>query len=120
MSDFNLDEWNNLGNILVRRGSISRRQLKIILAEQTRRTNLKIGDVAVELGYVSRDVIDAALAEQACYRLPEESQTSKDATSILTKALASVRLEVDKMQATNRRKRTAARGISILEISPIK
>ena len=55
--------WLPLGELLVERGLLSKRQLELALVEQ-RRTGRRIGEVLVGFGYVSEQALAATLLEQ--------------------------------------------------------
>ena len=55
--------WLPLGELLVERGLLSKRQLELALVEQ-RRTGRRIGEVLVGFGYVSEQALATTLLEQ--------------------------------------------------------
>jgi hypothetical protein len=58
------EEFNRLGQLLIRSGHINNEQLAMAL-EQQKSTNLKLGELMVDLGLVSQEVVDAALDTQS-------------------------------------------------------
>lgn len=58
------DEYNRLGQLLIRSGHINGEQLALAL-EQQKHTNQKLGEVMVERGFVSQSDVDQALEVQA-------------------------------------------------------
>jgi hypothetical protein len=58
------DDYNRLGQLLIRSGHINNEQLALAL-EQQKSTNQKLGEVMVVLGYVTQEAVDAALEVQA-------------------------------------------------------
>jgi len=114
--DFDLDEWNNIGNILVRRGSLTKKELNSILVEQNRRSGEMFGELAIEMGLIDADILESALHEQKIHRIPQQSSNSIEARKILAIAFASVSKEVDRMSERRARKT----GIVLFEMSPTK
>ena len=58
------DEYNRLGQLLIRSGHINNEQLALAL-EQQKTTQQKLGEVLLSFGYVSQADVDEALAVQA-------------------------------------------------------
>ncbi len=111
--DVNLNEWTNLGNVLMRRGSITQKQLERALKEQARRSGQRLGDLLVELKLCDREEIEAALDEQELHRMPSPSNEVLTAQETLRAAFAKVHHETKRL--TDRR---AKSGITILKFSP--
>ena len=55
--------WLPLGELLVKHGLLSARQLELALVEQ-RRSGRKLGEVLVGFGFVSEQVLSATLLQQ--------------------------------------------------------
>lgn len=58
------DEYNRLGQLLIRSGHINDQQLQDAL-EQQKASEQRLGELMVKLGYVSQDEVNDALAHQA-------------------------------------------------------
>jgi hypothetical protein len=58
------DEYNRLGQLLIRSGAINTDQLALALAQQ-KNTQQKLGEVMIERGFVSQADVDAALDVQS-------------------------------------------------------
>jgi two-component system chemotaxis sensor kinase CheA len=67
-------EEKKIGEILVRKGIITRKELDEVLGEQEIK-NRKIGDIIVEKGYATQHEIQSALGEQERIRLRVETET---------------------------------------------
>lgn len=109
---FDFDEWTNLGNILLRRGSLTQKQLERALEEQARRQGLRLGDLLVELKLCDRDEVEAAVDEQELHRMPPPSQEAQAAQVMLRSAFAKVQGEADRLS------RRRSRSSVTLKISP--
>lgn len=114
MAKFNLDEWSNVGNLLLRRGAITQLQLERALKEQSDRKAVKLGELLIELKICSPEDIEAALHEQRMHRLPVPSQETEAGTSRMRAAFARVERETNRL--TERRRKSTIE----LEISPLK
>jgi hypothetical protein len=68
--DFDLLDYMNLGNILVRRGSVKPKQVKKAL-ERQKRLGGRLGENLVALGYCSAEDVSFALKAQEQRELPE-------------------------------------------------
>jgi len=110
--NFDFDEWTNLGNILIRRNAITRRQLERALKFQDS-TGEKLGRVIVSLGFCSRDEVEAACAEQTSLRMPK---ISSDVFGAAEAAFA--RLETQTERLVERRSRSDSRRFKVIAISP--
>lgn len=110
---FDLDGWSNLGNVLLRRGSLTQAQLERALEEQARRTGQRLGDLLVELKLCDREEVEAAAHEQEMHRLPAPSAETEAAQQTLRAAFAKVNREADRL--SERRTRS---GVTMLSISP--
>jgi type IV pilus assembly protein PilB len=58
------DEYNRLGQLLIRSGAINIGQLALAL-EQQKNTQQKLGEVMIAQGFVSQADVDAALEAQS-------------------------------------------------------
>lgn len=58
------DEFNRLGQLLIRSGHINNEQLALAL-EQQKTTQQKLGEVMIERGFVTQEDVQAALEVQA-------------------------------------------------------
>ncbi|MDB5095859.1 MAG: hypothetical protein JWM80_280 [Cyanobacteria bacterium RYN_339] len=58
------EDFNRLGQLLIRSGHINNEQLAMAL-EQQKTTNQKLGELMVVLGYVSQDAVNQALETQS-------------------------------------------------------
>jgi hypothetical protein len=58
------EEFNRLGQLLIRSGHINNDQLAMAL-EQQKVTNQKLGELMVDLGYVTQEAVDEALEVQS-------------------------------------------------------
>lgn len=113
MERFDLDTWNNLGNVLLRRGSISEGQLKRLVAEKKRREDELIGQLAVELRFCTSDEIEDALAEQGLYKVPPPAPSLKAAQTSVQVALQKMEAATDGLT-----KRRTTSTLIRLDISP--
>ena len=69
-NDFDLREYLNIGNILMRRGVVTDKQVNRAVHLQMKRGG-KLGELLVALGYCGAEDVERALEEQAAHRLPE-------------------------------------------------
>lgn len=69
--------WLPLGELLVERGLLSRRQLELALAEQ-KRTGRRLGEVLVAYGFVSQQALTTTLLEQVGGVEPEAVEKDVD------------------------------------------
>ena len=104
LADFDLEEWNNLGNVLLRHRAITSSQLKRLLDIQKKRRTQRLGELAVELAMCSREDVDRALQEQELHKLPPESESALQAKQILATAMASISQEADRLTAASKRR----------------
>ena len=58
------EEFNRLGQLLIRSGHINNEQLAMAL-EQQKNSTKKLGELMVNLGYVNQAQVDAALETQS-------------------------------------------------------
>lgn len=112
MASFSLEDWSNLGNVLVRRGVITKMQLQRAIYEQRKRRKTKLGELLVELRLCSPCDIEDALREQDSQRIPEPSVELHAAQELLANAFAKVTRQVDRVTERSRR------GTLELAISP--
>jgi hypothetical protein len=110
---FDLDTWNNLGNVLLRRGSIDSGQLKRLVATQKIRENRMIGQLAVDLHFCTEAEIEEALEEQGLYRVPPPDPAFKAAHDRIEMALQKVEEAADGLT----RERTT-RSLMTLDVFP--
>ena len=114
-ADFDLDEWSNLGNILVRMGELTGRQLARAMTEQSRRHGVgktcQLGKVVVDMGFCEAAAIDAALVEQKRHRAPVEKPAHAEALARVYAAFDSTSDAVKELQKESR-------GVMHLKISP--
>lgn len=94
-AEFSFEEWTRLGAILVRRGSITERQL---LRARAAQNDKFIGEVVVEMGFCTPQEIHEALDEQRRHRAPYESP-SNDAAARLEAAFARVDAETERLSS---------------------
>ena len=113
MAAFDLNEWSNLGNILVRQGAITDHQLERLLVEQGKRRTALLGELAIELQLCSPDNIKQALAEQETHRMPASTDKLQQAQTVLQRAFVAVSQQADRLD--ERRKTT---GVIRIAISP--
>jgi hypothetical protein len=106
-----------LGEILIRNGHLTRAQLRRALGEQTRRHRSGLGDLLVELRLCSRSEVEEAMIEQASALPPGTREATKRATETLSAAFLMLRREVEELE---RKPRSEERGVLRVAISPEK
>jgi len=94
---FDLEEWMNLGNLLVREGSLTSGQLSRALDEQERRKSSLLGDLLVELRLCTREEVESALRHKEVLSIPETPKEVRDAQFMLQEAFAKVSKEADRL-----------------------
>jgi len=113
---FDLDEWSTIGNVLLRNRKITQKQIDAVLVEQRRRNGAQtFGDLAVELGFATRDDVNAALREQTLHRLPPVSAAALKAERLMATAFASFEREAERV--CRKRKEITSTNVVVLPIS---
>ena len=84
---FDFDEYTNIGNILLRRKSLTSRQLQRAVDHQG---GQKLGDVVVDLGLCTRAEVDAAMSEQRSARGINGSDAVERARATMRAAISRV------------------------------
>jgi len=88
-----------IGEILVRRGILTERQLSRALMEQKKRQKSSLGDLLVELKICDRQEVDGALQEQFMSRLPPSTfSATTEAREMLSAAFAKVEYEFGRLE----------------------
>jgi len=97
VTDFDLDEYTRLGNLLVRSGCITDKQLaRVRSAQRNGSSGKRLGDLVVEFDFCSKDDVDSALKEQERDRVPQRSK-SDAGFKALHIAMDSLNLEADRL-----------------------
>ena len=108
----NGEDWTAIGNILLRRGSLTKRQLERALALQKAQRSRTLGDLLIELKLCDREEVLDALHEQEIHRIPPEThRATMAAQETLRLAFAKVELEAKRLE--KRRSESV-----VLKISP--
>jgi len=114
-SDFDLTDYFNLGNILVRRGVVTDRQVRKALKLQKKRGGAtRLGECLVELGFCDADAVRAALKaqEEQSRGVPERKTAG---------ALERLALAVDDLEGAAEDLRSLGkRGVLVLDVSDDK
>jgi hypothetical protein len=93
------EDFTAIGEILVRRGMLTERQLQRALSEQKKRQKSSLGDLLVELKICDRQEVDSALEEQFMSRLPSSTfSATAEAKEMLAAAFAKVEREFGRME----------------------
>jgi len=112
--DFDLDEWSNLGNILVRQGTLTDDQLKRLLREQAKRQKTLLGELAVELRMADAEDIERALETQRINRVPAPTDTLQRAQETFSRAFAKLDHQAERLT----QKRKTVTGVLKIPFSP--
>jgi hypothetical protein len=110
---FDFDEYTSLGNILVRRGAITPKQLARAVKAQAGRL---LGETVIEMGFCTPAEVEAALCEQEAHRLPQQNSDVFRVSEVLERAYASFAGEVDRLSEVG--SKTSGRGVAHLKFSP--
>lgn len=79
-----------LGQILLKKGLINNKQLEEALAARKKEGNKLIGDILIQLGFISEEILCAALASQSdlCYIPLERYKIIKETLRLIPKQIA--------------------------------
>lgn len=96
------EDMTAIGEILLRRGCITKKQLARVLVEQSKRQAASIGDLLIELKICDEDDVLSALREQEMARVPKETLSkTKEAKETLAAAFAKMQYEFARLEKRN-------------------
>jgi len=97
-----LERHMSLGQMLLRRGHLTKRQLLTAINEHVKRNNCQIiGEIIIELGYCSEETVNSVIEEQNIHKMPTMSKTDS-ALCELDAMMEKVKASAERLRSTTR------------------